>query len=106
MTMSSVHPDHQHLRDQYAEIAALAGVLSHEINNPLSTSRLNMDLQAEDFSQTENPRERRALTTIATVQRECQRLEVLLNDFLRFARARQLRLEPADLNQQVEQTLG
>lgn len=103
---SMLHSDHQNLRDQYAEIAALAGGLAHEIKNPLSTIRLNMDLLAEDFDQAESPRERRALTKIATVQRECQRLEILLNDFLRFARARQLRLEPADLNNQVERTLG
>ncbi len=104
--MNSPQQDNQQLRDQYAEIAALAGGLAHEIKNPLSTISLNMDLLAEDFSQAEGPRERRALTKIATVQRECQRLEVLLNDFLRFARARQLRLEPADLNKQVERTLG
>lgn len=96
----------QRLRDQFAEIAALAGGLAHEIKNPLSTIRLNMDLLAEDFSQAESPRERRALTKIATVQRECQRLEALLNDFLRFARARQLRLESTDLNRQVERSLG
>ncbi|MGE0609523.1 MAG: nitrogen regulation protein NR(II) [Pirellulales bacterium] len=104
--MTSPQQDNQDLRDQFAEMAALAGGLAHEIKNPLSTIRLNMDLLAEDFDQADGPRERRALTKIATVQRECQRLEVLLNDFLRFARARQLRLEPADLNKQIERTLG
>jgi signal transduction histidine kinase len=95
----------QRLRDQYAEIAALAGGLAHEIKNPLSTIRLNMDLLAEDFAAVESPRERRALAKIATVQRECQRLEDLLNDFLNFTKLRQLRMEPADLNREVDRTL-
>jgi len=30
--------------DQYTEIAKLAGGLAHEIKNPLSTIRLNMEL--------------------------------------------------------------
>ncbi len=39
----------QRLMDQYAEIARLAGGLAHEIKNPLSTIRLNMELLAEDL---------------------------------------------------------
>ena len=35
--------------DQYTEIARLAGGLAHEIKNPLSTIRLNMELMAEDL---------------------------------------------------------
>ncbi len=62
------------LVEQYTEIAALAGGLAHEIKNPLSTIRLNMELLAEDFDGAESPRERRALQKIEVVQRECQRL--------------------------------
>ena len=39
----------QKLIDQYTEIAQLAGALAHEIKNPLSTIRLNMQLLAEEF---------------------------------------------------------
>jgi signal transduction histidine kinase len=39
------------------------------------------------------------------VQRECQRLQDLLDEFLNFAKVRQLRLEPTDLNEQVRQLL-
>ncbi len=38
-------------------------------------------------------------------QRECQRLQDLLDDFLRFAKVRRLKLEPSDLNEQVRQVL-
>ena len=39
----------QKLVDQYTEIARLAGGLAHEIKNPLSTIRLNMELLAEEI---------------------------------------------------------
>jgi signal transduction histidine kinase len=95
----------QRLVDQYTEIARLAGGLAHEIKNPLSTIRLNMELLAEDFADAENPRERRALNKIHVMQRECQRLQDLLDDFLNFAKVRRLDLEPTDLNELVRQVL-
>lgn len=95
----------QKLVDQYTEIARLAGGLAHEIKNPLSTIRLNMELLAEDLAQEESPRHRRALNKIAVVQRECQRLQDLLDDFLNFAKVRSLRLDPTDLNEQIQQVL-
>ena len=96
----------QKLVDQYTEIAKLAGGLAHEIKNPLSTIRLNMELLAEDFAaDVENSLHRRALAKVKVVQRECQRLQDLLDDFLQFARVRQLRLEPSSLNQQVREIL-
>jgi two-component system, NtrC family, sensor histidine kinase HydH len=95
----------QKLVDQYTEIARLAGGLAHEIKNPLSTIRLNMELLAEDFSEGQTPRERRALAKVKVVQQECQRLQDLLDDFLKFAKVRRLKLEPSNLNQQVRQVL-
>jgi signal transduction histidine kinase len=95
----------QKLVDQYTEIARLAGGLAHEIKNPLSTIRLNMELLAEDFAQDDSPRCRRALAKIDVVQRECQRLQDLLDDFLNFAKVRQVRLVPSDLNEQVRRVL-
>jgi signal transduction histidine kinase len=95
----------QRLIEQYTEIARLVGGLAHEIRNPLSTIRLNMELLAEDFQADESPRTRRALAKILIVQQECQRLQDLLDDFLNFAKVRQLKLEPADLNGLVRQIL-
>ncbi len=95
----------QRLVDRYTEIARLAGGLAHEIKNPLSTIRLNMELLAEDFGEADSPRERRALSKVNVVQRECQRLQDLLDDFLNFAKAHHLKLQPSDLNQQVKEIL-
>jgi signal transduction histidine kinase len=91
--------------DQYTEIARLAGGLAHEIKNPLSTIRLNMELLGEDLGEAKTPAERRALKRVEVVQRECQRLQALLDDFLNYAKVRRLQLEPSDLNHQIEDVL-
>jgi signal transduction histidine kinase len=108
--MKKPHPPsteevNRRLVEQYTEIATLAGGLAHEIKNPLSTIRLNMELLAEDFEDAETPRDRRALQKIATVQRECDRLQRLLDNFLNFAKIRSLNLEPSDLNQQIRRVV-
>jgi signal transduction histidine kinase len=95
----------QRLMDQYAEIARLAGALAHEIKNPLSTIRLNMELLAEDLGEPQSPAQRRAVKRVEIVQRECQRLQSLLDDFLNYAKVRQMRLEPSDLNHEIADVL-
>ena len=108
--MNQSHPPsaeevNRKLVEQYTEIAALAGGLAHEIKNPLSTICLNMELLAEDFADPETPRDRRAAAKIAVVQRECQRLQSLLDNFLNFAKVRTVRFEASDLNEQVRSVL-
>lgn len=93
------------LRQQYNEIAQLAGALAHEIKNPLSVIGMNMELLAEDLSAAQSPRERRALGKVEIVQNQCIRLQKLLDDFLRFARVRHLDLTPGSLNEQVNRVL-
>jgi signal transduction histidine kinase len=96
--------------ETYTEFAALVGGLAHEIRNPLSTIRLNMELLAEDFEETavDSPtkqRDRRARAKIDLVRQECDRLEKLLGDFLDFARQESLTPEPGSLNTEIEQLL-
>lgn len=95
----------QRLQQHYTELAALAGSLAHEIKNPLSVIRMNMDLLAEDLAEAETLRERRALAKAGIVRDQCIRLERLLNDFLRFARVRNLDLRSGNLNEQIEKVL-
>ena len=102
-TLASDPPDP--LRAQYEELAALTGSLAHEIKNPLSVIRMNMELLAEDFADSETPRERRALSKIDMVTKQCTRLENLLNDFLRFNKVRRLDLRSGSLNEQMERVL-
>jgi signal transduction histidine kinase len=95
----------ERLVSHYHELAELAGSLAHEIKNPLAVIRMNMDLLAEDFAAAETPRERRARAKFGVVHEQCCRLEVLLNDFLKYARVRTLDLAPGNLNQQIESVL-
>ncbi len=92
---------HARLVSHYHELAELSGSLAHEIKNPLSVIRMNMDLLAEDLAEAETPRERRARARIAMVHEQCARLENLLNDFLKFARVRALDLVPGNLNEHL-----
>ena len=82
------------LRAQYAEIARLAGGLAHEIKNPLSTMSLNLDLLVEDFQGAETPRDRRVLQKLERVRKETGRLNDIVEDFLRFAKVQDLKVEP------------
>lgn len=97
--------------ETYPEVVALVAALAHEIRNPLSTIRLNMELLAEDFDNTEpvsqtKQRDRRAKAKIDLVRQECDRLQKLLGDFLDFARQELLNLEPGSLNSEIEQLLN
>jgi signal transduction histidine kinase len=82
----------------------LARGLAHEIKNPLSTMAMNLTLLEEDWSGARSeeapapdPRERRSLKRLATLQREVARLDGILDDFLRFARGGRINRAPADL---------
>ncbi len=93
------------MQDQYAALAELAGGFIHEIKNHLGTLGLNLQLLAEDFQEPRDQRERRALSRVQKLQGECQRLTDLANDFLRFARIKDLPLAPADLAKVVEEMI-
>jgi signal transduction histidine kinase len=100
---ANIRPDAE--VDRYAEIARLAGGLAHEIKNPLSTIRLNIELLAEDLEEIDAPQGRRALRKIDVVKRESRRLEELLNDFLNFACAHRLDLQPSDANHAAREVI-
>jgi signal transduction histidine kinase len=83
----------------------LAGALAHEIKNPLSVIRMNVDLLAEDIEHDAPLNRQRVKRKIEIVQRQCERLQNLLNEFLKFARVRKLDLRSGNLNEQVERVL-
>jgi signal transduction histidine kinase len=90
---------------EYTELAELAGSFIHEIKNHLSTFGLNLQLLAEDFQDPQTQRERRALERVHRLQGECQRLVDVSNDFLRFARLRELHRAPAQLAEVIEEMI-
>ena len=93
------------LRKKYSELATLAGSLAHEIKNPLSIIRMNMELLGEDLEEYRATVGRRAIERVETVNRQCARLETMLNDFLRFSRFSGMQFTAGSLNDQVTQVL-
>jgi len=102
--------------EQVKLLSRLAGGLAHEIKNPLSTMAINLALLEEEWTRaavqrgsagtTElTPRERRSLKRIATLQREVQRLEDIVEEFLRFARGGEINRAPHDLRTLVRELL-
>lgn len=82
------------------ELSRLTGGLAHEIKNPLSIIKVNLKLISEDLTAKE-PNLSRAARKIAVVQKETDRLEQILEDFLRYIRKTELHLDKVNINQLV-----
>lgn len=104
-THTTEHDESDSIRRQYEELAELAGSLAHEIKNPLSVIHMNVDLLSEELVDLEPAIRRRAFAKIDIVREQCERMEALLRDFLRFATLRDIDLTPGDLNEQVDRVL-
>ncbi|KAA5540985.1 sensor histidine kinase [Roseiconus nitratireducens] len=93
------------LRERYEELAELAGSLAHEIKNPLSVIHMNIDLLSEDLSEMDSEESRRSLDRVDIVRQQCERMQGLLRDFLRYARLRDIDLVSGSLNDQIDTVL-
>jgi len=89
----------------WSELAAAVGGLAHEIRNPLSTINLNLQLLKEDCENPQTPAERRVRRKLDTIQREIQRLNEVVNSFLRFVRIDQIEPVRCDLSDVVNELL-
>jgi signal transduction histidine kinase len=92
--------------EELEELSRLTGELAHEIKNPLSTIKINLRLAAEDLedisrslrAEQNDPRLARALRKIGVIQKEADRLEQILNGFLRYVDRPRLQFADADVN--------
>lgn len=88
------------------ETGNLAAGLVHEIRNPLSTLKVNLDLLKEDWTealQRDDPDlPRRSLLRLESVRGEAARLGNTLDAFMRLVSRHELNLETRDLNEVVE----
>ncbi len=91
--------------ERLAFVGALASGLAHEVRNPLSTLRLNLQLLAEDLENPGSVPAPRMRSRVQVLRREVERLNDVLNDYLRFTRQRQLEREPANLNDVLDELL-
>jgi signal transduction histidine kinase len=85
-------------RGHLVELGTLTGGLAHELKNPLSTIKVNLQLLREDLdSPGAGEAQRRWLRRLESVGEEVTRLQEVLDDFLRFAGKHELRRVPADV---------
>jgi signal transduction histidine kinase len=91
------------------ELGKLTGGLAHEIKNPLSTIKVNLKLITEDLesrpgdlsnmgSETPDRIISRAVRKIAVVQKETDRVERILEGFLRYVDRTKLQMTDSDIN--------
>jgi len=86
-------------QEQSALVGTIASGLAHEIRNPLSTLRMNLQLLREDWENPITEREQKGRKRIDVLLRETERLDTVVSDFVRFASGHALRLEPTNLNE-------
>ena len=94
--------ENKHLRE-LEELSRLTGQLAHEIKNPLSTIKINLKLIAEELETSRDGEQQftRALRKIAVIQKEADRLEQILEGFLRYVDRSKLQLASVDINELV-----
>ncbi len=85
--------------EHLAHMGELAGGLAHELKNPLSTIKLNLQLMQEDLLRL--PGAEASRSRAATLRKEVDRLGHTLDDFLRFAGRLELHTRPTRLNDLV-----
>ena len=88
-------------------LTLVARGLAHEIKNPLSTMAIQLTLLEEelDSAPEPSPRDKRCLKRVGVLTREVAHLEIILDDFLRFARGGQINRAPEDLVALVREVL-
>ena len=88
---------------QFEELAKLTGELAHEIKNPLSTIKVNLKLAQEQLTEQaeKDAKTARALRKIQVVQQETDRLQRILDGFLRYIGKPELDLTTINLNDLV-----
>jgi len=105
--------DHPPAADPDEELTKLTGELAHEIKNPLSTVKINLQLAKEALDDVDLTEPSRVLwdqcrhslagaaRKIAIVQKETERLEQILDSFLKYVHRPDLQLATVDLNELV-----
>ncbi|UCD00166.1 MAG: hypothetical protein JSW66_09850 [Phycisphaerales bacterium] len=100
-------------RAQLEELSKLTGRLAHEIKNPLSTIKINLELVSEELEisgqarsgqaggRRDEPGLARASRKIAVIQKETDRLAHILEGFLRYIDRTELQLASTDVNELV-----
>ncbi len=113
LTMSLFHRSKQKRevkRSAKDNMATWVGALAHEIKNPLNAMKINLQLLQEDIGgslelASDDTDEVRVLKKVEILAGEVDRLEKILNDFLRLARLPEPDLQPGDISALLDELL-
>jgi signal transduction histidine kinase len=98
---------------QLEELSKLTGGLAHEIKNPLSTVKINLSLAREELEDSIGAESgkaaadknstilKRVIRKLTIVQKETDRVEQILDGFLRYIDRTELQLASMDINELV-----
>ena len=81
-----------------AALGRLTSGLTHEVKNPLNAMRIHLELLRARLAQSGDPAPPEIAENIDVIAHEIQRLDRVVQGFLRFARPQDLRLAPVDVN--------
>jgi len=88
-----------------AFVQSIAEGLAHELKNPLSILRMNVQLLQEDFKEDDSVIGRRVAKRAEVLEIQVRRLQETIDEFLRFARGQALRLRECNVNDLLRELL-
>jgi len=86
-------------------LKGVADGLAHELKNPLSTLRMNLQLLGEDIADDDSILARRVRKRAEIIEMQTRRIQETLDEFLRFARGEPLELVACDVNDLLQELL-
>ncbi len=81
-----------------AALGRLTSGVTHEVKNPLNAMRIHLELLRARLTQSGAPVSSEIAENLDVIAHEIQRLDRVVQGFLRFARPQDLRLAPVDIN--------
>jgi len=87
-------------------VASLAGMLVHEVKNPLSTLNISSQLILEEMRPADSPKEQRTLRRLEMMQAEIQRIEKIISSFLQLTKPQKMSRDSIDVSRLVEQVIS
>ncbi|OUU24408.1 MAG: hypothetical protein CBC13_03670 [Planctomycetia bacterium TMED53] len=88
------------------DVASLAGMLVHEVKNPLSTLNISSQLILEEMGSPDSPREQRTLRRLEMMQSEIQRIEKIISSFLQLTKPQKMDRASIDVSRLVEEVIS
>lgn len=89
----------------WSDIVALIGGLVHEVRNPLSTIKLNIQLLREQLEARNDPDTEKLMRRLGVIETETGRLAEILNDILGFVKIEGSQWESFSVNRMVDDVL-